>query len=87
MLGIEPGTYIVSAQKREGFTEELEFEPRIENQVGIGWINQLEKADLSRKTTVGQGTWKFQGRLQWNSGGWSLTWLRSRRHVWREGRS
>ena len=56
MLGIEPGTYIVSAQKREGFTEELEFEPRIENQVGIGWINQLEKADLSRKTTVGQGT-------------------------------
>ena len=22
MLGIEPGTYIVSAQKREGFTEE-----------------------------------------------------------------
>ena len=65
MLGIEPGTYIVSAQKREGFTEELKFEPRIENQVGIGWINQLEEdVLLSRKTTVGQGTWKFQGQLQ-----------------------
>lgn len=64
MLGTEPGTYIVSAQEKEGFTEESEFEPRIEDRVGICWVKQLEEAVPSRKIAWWGGAWKLQGQLQ-----------------------
>lgn len=34
---------------KEGFTKQLEFEPRIEDQIGICWANQLEEGVPSRK--------------------------------------
>lgn len=61
MFGTEPGTYMVSAQEKEVFTEESEFEPRIEDRVGICWINQLEEAVLSRKIAGGVGHGNFRG--------------------------
>lgn len=65
MLGPVPATYIINAQKRESFTEELEFEPRLEDQIGICWVNQLEEDVPGRKNSVCEvwwgGAWHFGG--------------------------